>query len=839
MATRKAIRLILLITLFVALIPAMPIATGAPTQDYPVCAADYSQTAPRVDGDRVIWVDERNRSLGGSWNSDIYMYDFTTGEESQLTSSTLEQSWAEISGDWVVYYETDGTFGNSALRALDVSTQETADVWVGVPGSAQRPRIDGDIIVWEYSPPGWPSDFDVLAYDLSSDTTFTVAGGYGDQRFPVVGGGKVIYTTSGGWWSYDLATTTTTELTNVPAGVSVTCTEADDQHWLFIASPDGSTNHLYVMDLATSVVETLATSAEPYGAGDENVDIDGDLITYQAEPPGPYMKSYVYSLSSGTDQLVSSYDSDQAYPHVSGSTIVWRDMRNYPGTGENYYDIYTNRLIDVGPLPATTASGIPDGWYSGDVEVTLEVTPTASTIYYDIDGSGTAEYTAPLVFGSTEGTHTLEYWGVNVAGEESPHHFAEVKIDKSPPSTDHNISKSPYVGSAVVTLQPDDTYSGVAETLWRLDGGVWRSGTTVYCSTIGLHTLEYFSVDNVGIKEDVRSGEFSIEAAASPGFTPVQGDDRYKTAVAASKQAFPDGIVSPDPEGYRTAVVATGQNWPDALGAASLAGALGGPILLTRSDSLPTDISAEIFRLGADRVIVVGGTGAVSAAVESALSAVDGVLEVERIAGGGRYDTARLVAQRAVSLQGFEYSGYALVTTGQNFPDALAASPIAAHAGWPVYLMGNAAQDVATADQMAADGVTNVFLIGGTKALPPSVETVIKDRTGLIDDDLDRLPGGSRYETGAMVAQMGVEIAGLFWDGVALATGDAFPDALAGGVMQGRLGSPVLLTTSAALHAEPEGKLVGNAAFIDEVRYLGGTKALSPAVRDRVSQIIN
>src|SRR5665648_379346 len=46
--------------------------------------------------------------------------------------------------------------------------------------------------------------------------------------------------------------------------------------------------------------------------------------------------------------------------------------------------------------------------------------------------------------------------------------------------------------------------------------------------------------------------------------TPVEGSNRYATAVAASRAAFADGSST-------SVIVASGENWPDALGASALA----------------------------------------------------------------------------------------------------------------------------------------------------------------------------------------------------------------------------------------------------------------------------
>jgi hypothetical protein len=57
--------------------------------------------------------------------------------------------------------------------------------------------------------------------------------------------------------------------------------------------------------------------------------------------------------------------------------------------------------------------------------------------------------------------------------------------------------------------------------------------------------------------------------------------------------------------------VATGDNFPDALAGGPVGAANDGPILLTGRDSLAPETAAELGRLQPDRVVVLGGPGAV------------------------------------------------------------------------------------------------------------------------------------------------------------------------------------------------------------------------------------
>jgi hypothetical protein len=74
---------------------------------------------------------------------------------------------------------------------------------------------------------------------------------------------------------------------------------------------------------------------------------------------------------------------------------------------------------------------------------------------------------------------------------------------------------------------------------------------------------------------------------------------------------------------------------------------------------------------------------------------------------------------------------------------------------------------------------------------------------------------------------------------VGIATGQAYPDALAGGVLQGKIESVMLLTRSNTLSPEPAAALTANKAAISTVTYFGGDLAVSPAVRAAVAAAVD
>ena len=103
-----------------------------------------------------------------------------------------------------------------------------------------------------------------------------------------------------------------------------------------------------------------------------------------------------------------------------------------------------------------------------------------------------------------------------------------------------------------------------------------------------------------------------LAAYTSGDVVRLGGASRYETAMAISKHFYPDGA--------DRVYLATGANFPDALAAASGAGINHAPILLVPPTGLTPALRAEIARLAPEEIFILGGTGAVSAAVELSLA---------------------------------------------------------------------------------------------------------------------------------------------------------------------------------------------------------------------------
>ena len=96
------------------------------------------------------------------------------------------------------------------------------------------------------------------------------------------------------------------------------------------------------------------------------------------------------------------------------------------------------------------------------------------------------------------------------------------------------------------------------------------------------------------------------QAQESTGVVPerIAGPDRHSTSVVASRFAFPAGT--------DTVFIATGANFPDALAAGPAAAAENAALLLVQQACAPEVVKREVARLGAENVVVIGGSGVVS-----------------------------------------------------------------------------------------------------------------------------------------------------------------------------------------------------------------------------------
>ena len=187
---------------------------------------------------------------------------------------------------------------------------------------------------------------------------------------------------------------------------------------------------------------------------------------------------------------------------------------------------------------------------------------------------------------------------------------------------------------------------------------------------------------NVIYKGDMKDGltvvnekKPSSPGGGTGGITPpnpgvIGGGDRIETAIKISRRFY---------DKAKTVIVVRHDLFPDSMTASVLAKLKDAPILLNPTDKLDPRVGAEIKRLGAEEVIIVGGPDSVSERVREELKVYDKDKNVERVAGVDRYGTSEMVARRVTGITGKKYTG--VVASGQVFPDALSVGTFASRDG--------------------------------------------------------------------------------------------------------------------------------------------------------------
>ncbi|MBU5228046.1 cell wall-binding repeat-containing protein [Clostridium senegalense] len=263
----------------------------------------------------------------------------------------------------------------------------------------------------------------------------------------------------------------------------------------------------------------------------------------------------------------------------------------------------------------------------------------------------------------------------------------------------------------------------------------------------------------------------------------IYGKDRYATAVEVSKEGWKNTDV---------AIIANGLGFADALCSTPLSKAIDGPILLTSQNNLPTDTKNELRRLGAKRVYIIGGTGAVSNKVEKEIKGMG--IKISRLGGANRYDTSLEVAKE---LSKFVNINNIMVISGEESTqgaDALSVAPLAALNNMPMVLTSKKEMQSNIKSWINRQYPDNTYVIASNKT--------IDDKTVADLPRIERIYGKDRYDTNLKVLDKFNFY--LEYDNVYVAQGTppGTVDALTTGPLAAKKSSPLLLVSNKILSSQ-------------------------------------
>ncbi|TFC32003.1 hypothetical protein E3O53_12000 [Cryobacterium sp. TMT2-18-3] len=302
-----------------------------------------------------------------------------------------------------------------------------------------------------------------------------------------------------------------------------------------------------------------------------------------------------------------------------------------------------------------------------------------------------------------------------------------------------------------------------------------------------------------------------------PAVLRLSGADRFAASASISEASFDPGVA--------VAYIANGLKFPDALSGAPVAGKNNAPVLLVTADGIPATIATELKRLKPKKIVILGGTASVNAAVQKSLQAF---ASVERLAGADRFD-----ASAAISAENFsEGVPVAYIANGLKFPDALSGAPVAGKNKAPALLVTADSIPASITAELKRLKPKKIVVLGGTASVSAQVQKSLQ-AFAPVNVPVERLAGADRFDASAAISAKNFT---ALVPVVYIANGLKFPDALSGAPVAGKNKAPVLLVTADGIPASivAELKRLKPAKIV----VLGGTASVSEAVEKQLAGYI-
>ncbi|NPD31829.1 cell wall-binding repeat-containing protein [Eggerthellaceae bacterium zg-997] len=336
-------------------------------------------------------------------------------------------------------------------------------------------------------------------------------------------------------------------------------------------------------------------------------------------------------------------------------------------------------------------------------------------------------------------------------------------------------------GKVVVTFNSgvsrNQAQAGIDALGWGDPHALWEAGGALHAT---LAIPEGMSLDQV--ESEVRE-RLSI-TAFQPDYLYFPQPAFTWSRVGGKNALWTMAMISRNTAGFTetsgTVVLATMEGYWDALSASSLAGLEEAPVVLTDKNELSFQARAELARLQPTKVLIMGGTAAISQKVEDEVRAcIDG--QIDRVAGANAEETARKAAELSAR------SGRAIVATAGSFHDALSIAPYAYATKSPIFLTNSQGrltpESLSVMDRL---GIAEVIVVGGDAAVPAEVESQLGARFA------KRLWGATAVDTSLEIAKWEIE-EGMTVRPMGLATAEDWYDALAAGAYCGKNNSILIL----------------------------------------------
>ena len=448
-------------------------------------------------------------------------------------------------------------------------------------------------------------------------------------------------------------------------------------------------NSIYEVDLQTGALKLLYTFQDIYYVMAIAADNDGNVYYYNA------YNDYYTRLDLATGQalnLVSLQTQSYYGDYLSSHSLYFDEL-----TGMLYHLFTSNgsfyMMFCVDPV-------------SGALELACE--GVGEVIYDDMSGSYIADSYAGLCFVDVEVTEEEE-------NDNIIRLFGNDRVETAIKVADELKKVLGKDSFDAIILANGDNF---ADALTGSYLAAAKDAPILLYRENGIAMNEAYIQNNLAENGTVYilGGDTAVpasveESLVSAGHNVVRlsGETRFETNLEILDAA---GVADEE------ILICTGWEYADSLSAS----AAGLPVLMVNTTTQTlTDAQIAFLTEHADNdYTIIGGTNAVSEELEAAVEAIVG--EVDRVSGATREETSVAVAQRF-----FDAPAYVFVAFSRNFPDGLCAGPLAQAMNAPL-LLTNVGNEEPAAEYIAANGIVNGYVMGGSSVLSDETVAIVFDQ---------------------------------------------------------------------------------------------------------------
>ena len=586
--------------------------------------------------------------------------------------------------------------------------------------------------------------------------------------------------------------------------------------------------HQYYQSTSTAEVARISAMTKDWSASD----------TYSSLGSTSWFGSQTVSVATTTAQtqtldfpvksIVQEW-ADNALPNY-GFTLYQNQADSQ--SGRNWYRrVYSNEAAQANrpvlSITYTLPYNVQTAYHADGIASDYHDDTTAfQTAINDASAAGGGTVYVPAGTYYVKDTLTLSGSNVKLLGAGTNSIIQSFSETDSPPKAQAQlITLGGSSASSNLSIQSLNLRVPKAGNAIRITGSASITGVhivgNIFSGGADSSSTSVVSCDATNFSDlDISGNDLSLVTCVPFTFASQTGSRSiFQNTMPATKPYTSDGVVGSD--GYdaairesnfdyanptSTVVLVTGQNYSLGASAAVLAGAYGGPVLLTHESSLDTSTQTEIERLGPSTVYVVGLSSTIATQAGDSLPNCTVVNET----GSNDNATAATIATTVKNKLGMPNTVLIIPSDDSAVGTAVAAE--AAAKGYPVLLTPAAGPLPSETSGWYQANVTNSILEVGTSVSLPGLTT----QTRVVINGTDDYDTANQYASNAVT----------YWNstyaytGLASAASGDWQYSVGAGASLGKHNGVMLLANGQTPSTQAASALAAHCAQIQHLVYL-------------------